>query len=53
MPFWRPGDGDLRNLNEFHLETIEAIEVYNGTAAVPAEYAGIGSECGVIAIWMR
>lgn len=53
MPFWRRGDGDLPNLDDFHLQTVEAVEVYTGSAAVPAEFSGVGSECGVIAIWVR
>ncbi len=53
IPFWRPGQGDPVNLDEFHLQTIEAVEVYAGSAAIPAEFSGVGSECGVIALWMR
>ncbi len=53
MPYWKPGDGDPVNLDQFHLQTLEAIEVYVGVASTPPQFAGIGSECGTIALWMR
>jgi hypothetical protein len=34
-------------------DNIEAIEVYNGVAQVPAQYGGAHSACGVVLIWLR
>lgn len=34
-------------------DNIEAIEVYNGVAQIPAQYGGAHSACGVVLIWLR
>lgn len=34
-------------------EVIEAIEVYDGPAMLPARYGGSNADCGVILIWTR
>lgn len=36
-----------------HPIEVEAIEVYSTPSEVPAEFAGMNSRCGVIAIWTR
>ncbi len=53
-------DGAPATAGEFDLETIdlgmvEGIEVYSGSATVPAEFAGPRNldRCGVVAIWSR
>ena len=53
-------DGSPATAGEFDLETIdlgmvEGIEVYSGSATVPAEFAGPRNldRCGVVAIWSR
>ena len=38
---------------EFRPEDIKRIEVYRGASEVPAEYAKMGSDCSVIAIWLK
>ncbi len=44
-----------RSFDIFQLrpEEIEAIEIYRGPAQVPAEFGGVGSDCGVVALWSR
>lgn len=32
---------------------IEGIELYRGAAELPAEFGGVNSGCGVVAIWTR
>jgi hypothetical protein len=34
-------------------EEIEGIEIYESIARMPAEYAPVGSVCGVVLIWTR
>lgn len=53
-------DGSPATAGEFDLESIdlgmvEGIEVYSGSATVPAEFAGPRNldRCGVVAIWSR
>jgi hypothetical protein len=41
------------DLNEFPPSAVAGIEYYKGAAQVPAEYARMGSVCGVIAIHLR
>jgi len=42
---------DLRR--DFDVAALEAVEVYLSRAGVPIEYAGGGSECGVVILWTR
>jgi hypothetical protein len=36
-----------------HPDDIEGIEIYESISRMPAEYAPVGSVCGVILIWTR
>lgn len=38
---------------EFMIMNLEAIEVYRGSAQIPMEFSGRGSDCGVIVLWTR
>jgi len=38
---------------EFMIMSLEAIEVYRSSAQIPMEFAGRGSDCGVIVLWTR
>ena len=33
--------------------SVAGIEMYRGTAGIPAQYAGLGTACGVVLIWLR
>lgn len=48
----QPADNVLQVL-DLRADEIEAMEVYRGAAQVPAEFSGLGSDCGVIAVWTR
>ena len=49
-----PGGGTpLFNVNSIPPATIEAIEVYNSTAQIPAAYNRTNGGCGVMLIWTR
>ena len=41
------------DVNRFQIERLEAIEYYAGPAQTPPEYAGLGSQCGVLVLWTR
>ena len=42
------------NISDFvHPDDVEAVEIYDTVASVPAVFAMSGSGCGVIAIWTR
>jgi hypothetical protein len=43
----------LFNLNSIQANEIEAIEVYTGTAQIPAQYNKTSGGCGVMLIWTR
>ncbi|MEE4382073.1 MAG: hypothetical protein V2J02_08780, partial [Pseudomonadales bacterium] len=36
-----------------NITDVEAIEVYARTSAVPAQYGGLDTACGVIVVWTR
>ena len=40
-----------RIINQFPLSQIAGIEVYAGPSSVPGEFAGLDTDCGVIAVW--
>jgi hypothetical protein len=42
-----------RQIPRLATQDIEAIEVYRGSAQVPAQYAGNDALCGVVLIWTR
>lgn len=42
-----------RSIPRLHPDDIEAIEVYAGSAQIPAQYGGSDSGCGVVLIWLR
>ncbi|TVP76683.1 MAG: hypothetical protein EA352_05330 [Gemmatimonadales bacterium] len=43
----------VREVLEGGADQVEAIEVYRGVAALPAEFGGSSSQCGVVAVWTR
>ncbi len=48
------GQGSLPSLNgTVRAADIEALEVYNGPAGLPAQASGTISPCGAIVIWRR
>lgn len=60
MVMYRPGgisDSDPAVLpdlrRDFDVAALESVEVYLSRAGVPIEYAGSGSECGVVILWSR
>lgn len=40
-------------LQSFSASELHGLEVYSGTAQVPAEFGGSDAQCGVIALWTR
>jgi hypothetical protein len=38
---------------EFKPEEIRAIEVFRGPSEVPVQWAKFGSNCGLLAIWLK
>ncbi|HSJ24331.1 MAG TPA: TonB-dependent receptor [Longimicrobiales bacterium] len=40
-------------INSLHWSEVQGMEVYPGSASVPAQFSGSRSGCGVIAIWTR
>jgi hypothetical protein len=51
---WSPGRGASTpyDINQHSLVSLEGVEVYTGADA-PAEFAGTGSQCGVVVLWTR
>ena len=53
--FWVDGsryDVTTSNLDdEFKPTEIEAMEVYNGVASLPAQFQGPGASCGTVVVW--
>jgi hypothetical protein len=48
------GSSIALGLNQLvHPEDIEGIEIYESISRIPAEYAPVGSVCGVVLIWTR
>jgi hypothetical protein len=41
------------NIDEFKVVHLQAIEVYKGSAATPAQYNTTGSACGTLLLWTR
>jgi hypothetical protein len=41
------------NIDDYLIDQIEAIEVYDGAAQTPAEYNATGSACGTVVIWSK
>lgn len=33
--------------------SVAGIEMYRGVAGIPAQYSGLGTDCGVVLIWLR
>jgi hypothetical protein len=57
MRVYAPGQqsADSRgfNIDEFKVVHLQAIEVYKGPAATPAQYNMTGSSCGTVLLWTR
>lgn len=57
MRIYAPGQqsGDLRgfSIDEFKVVHLQAIEVYKGPAATPAQFNMTGSSCGTLLLWTR
>lgn len=48
-----PALADTVDLNDFPVAELEAVELYDGPAAVPTEFGGTSAACGVILLWQR
>ncbi len=47
------GDAETIDIDEaVPVSEVQAIEAYNTVSAIPAEFNRVGSQCGVIAVWM-
>jgi hypothetical protein len=44
---------DGRDLEKIRVDQIGAVEIYAGTASVPAEYNRTSKDCGVMLLWTR
>jgi hypothetical protein len=57
MRIYAPGQqsADSRgfSIDEFKVVHLQAIEVYKGPAATPAEFNMTGSSCGTVVLWTR
>ncbi len=41
------------DLDQFDSARLEAVEFYAGPASTPAEFAGVGAQCGTLVLWTR
>ncbi len=41
------------DLDQFHVNDLEGVEVYVGPAQLPAQYHVSGADCGAVLIWQR
>jgi hypothetical protein len=43
----------LESIDDIHMQSLEAVEVYRGPSQVPPEYNLMNSACGVVLLWTR
>lgn len=53
FPMYTGGYQPPYNMNQLSANEIEAVEYYQGGAAIPAKYNRPGSVCGVLVLWTR
>ncbi|MEP6989674.1 MAG: carboxypeptidase regulatory-like domain-containing protein [bacterium] len=41
------------DLDQFDSARLDAVEFYAGPASTPAEFAGVGAQCGTLVLWTR
>lgn len=50
----RIGHADIIEINDrVFVENLDAVEAYSGTARIPTEFDGPGSQCGVLVFWTK
>jgi hypothetical protein len=52
-PGQQPADSRGFSIDEFKVVHLQAIEVYKGPAATPAQFNMTGSSCGTVVLWTR
>ena len=43
----------LESIDDVHMQSLEAVEVYRGPSQVPPEYNQMNAACGVVLLWTR
>jgi outer membrane receptor for ferrienterochelin and colicin len=44
---------DPPNLDDFHVEDLEAVEYYSSPSSTPPEFRTLTSQCGTLVLWTR